>query len=117
MRVDELQIGEIYKISNDDRVRLVMTEVEHEHDKFLKFDYAALPKDPAEKIFPNDNTPLISQLGLEPLVYIGTKPSRINTCDPVEAAHVFASTVGEHFCILGRHIKYIFPFTFQEPCL
>jgi len=27
VRVDELQIGEIYKISNDDRVRLVMTEL------------------------------------------------------------------------------------------
>ena len=117
MRVDELQIGEIYKISNDDRVRLVMTEVEHDNDKFLKFDYTAPPKDPAEKIFPNDSAPLIAQLGLEPLVYIGTKPSRINTYNPIEAAHVFASTVGEHFCILGRHIKYIFPFTFQESSL
>ena len=111
MRVDDLKIGEIYRISDDDRVRIAMSHVQYDDDKFIKFDYTTL-QDSAEDIrWANVKVSLVAQLGLEPLVYIGTKQSRLYTHEPVEAAHVFASTTGDHFCILGRHIKYILPFT------
>jgi hypothetical protein len=114
VRVDDLEIGEIYRVSEDERERLDVVEVrfKDEDDKFLKFGHPNTirePKDPT--IVEIMQRGIISQLVLEPLVYIGTKRSRLNTHESVEAVHVFASTKGEHFCVLGRNIKYILPFT------
>jgi len=110
VRVDELEIGEIYRLYRDDE-RLIPTVInaQYNDDVFVKFGHTTLfghQEDGDQKPWPS-----VDQLVMEPLVYIGTKPSRLYTHEPVEATHVFASPTGEKYCIQGRQIKYILPFT------
>ena len=106
VRVDELEIGEIYRVIDDERDHLAVVEVQYDSDKFLKFGHT-VPSPPS-----STSEPMVLDTPIqEPLVYIGTKRSRMYTYESVEHTHVFASTTGEHFCVLGRHIKYILPFT------
>ena len=107
MRVDELEIGEIYRVvANDDRFRPVVVEAKYDKDRFIKFGHSTLPH---HEMY--DPSPSEDQEIAEPLVYIGTKPSRLYTHESVEATHVFASPTGERYCVQGRQIKYILPFT------
>ena len=111
MRVDELEIGEIYRVLQEDRRFIpVVVDAQYEGDKFIKFGHTTLPTGPT---FHDDNEPvaLSDHEIMEPLVYIGTKPSRMYTHEAVEATHVFASPTGEKYCVQGRMIKYILPFT------
>ena len=101
VRVDELEIGEIYRVyKDDDRMIPMVVAGQHGDDMFLKFGHTTLQF----KV-------LDEQAIMEPLVYIGTKPSRLYTHEPVEATHVFAALSGDKYCVQGRQIKYIIPFT------
>ena len=101
VRVDELEIGEIYRVyKDDDRMIPMVVAGQYDGDMFLKFGHTTL-----------QFTVLDDQTIMEPLVYIGTKPSRLHTHEPVEATHVFAAPTGDKYCVQGRQIKYIIPFT------
>ena len=114
MRVDDLTVGEIYRTTPEEKLmKLFVVPAQHDDDRYLRF-YATHSQDLDE--LSNVRTPVDRSI-LEPLLYIGTKPSRLHTHEPVEATHVFASPDGTRFCIQGRWIKYILPFTPQPASL
>ena len=109
MRVDDLEIGEIYRVSEDELQRVDVVEVQYENDRFMRFGHTgSMPQSSSGEpkvVFTSRYEELYN-----PLVYIGTKRSRMYTHESVEHAHVFASVTGQHYCVLGRHIKHILPF-------
>ena len=114
MRVDDLAIGEIYRIAPEEKLmKLFVVPAQYDDDRFLKF-YATHSQDLDE--MSNVRTPVDPSV-IEPLLYIGTKPSRLHTHEPVEATHVFASPDATRFCVQGRWIKYILPFTVHPASL
>jgi len=108
MRVSNLQVGGIYRLSNKPNIgyRIAPTPME-EASRLALF---VLKKNRARSAEDRQ----ASHIPVEPLIYVGSKMvyGGMNGNQSVtESAHGFVRPNGKRLYIYGEHIKHIMPFT------
>ena len=106
MKVNDLQIGAIYRLSTDPRIsyRLAPTPLE-EASRLALYILKRKHRRSTDKVASSMSDPLI-YLGPK-MVYGGKNGAKVAT----EKVHHFVRPNGKRIYIYGEHIKHIMPFT------